>query len=130
MSIAETLDRRFFNFLSGRSEHFRDTARLATKIHESFGIPEENISVEDAQVVKVIAHAIGTRAAKLAGMAIGAVIIQSRLLDPTLAEAASHGDVEEKLIDVAVDGSMVEHYPGFELYSVHEGVFKGTRSNW
>jgi hexokinase len=60
-----------------------DLIILRQKIEESLGIPAVSISVEEAQAVKVIAHAIGKRAARLAGMAVGAVILQSqRLIDP------------------------------------------------
>lgn len=84
---------------------------LRKKMSEAFEIPEGNITVDEAQAVKMIAFAIGRRAARLAGMAIGSVIVQGQLL----------GDEEEapkgpKMVDVAVDGSVVEHYPGFEAY--------------
>ncbi|KAI2616288.1 glucokinase glkA [Hypoxylon sp. NC1633] len=85
---------------------------LRNKIHLSLGIRKEYISEEDARAVKIIARAIGTRAARLAGMAIGSVIIQSQGFDQT-----SNGEVvEETTVDVAVDGSVVEHYPGFEQH--------------
>jgi hexokinase len=127
-------------------------------------------SHEDAEAVKIIARAIGTRAARLAGVAIAAVVLQTeRLTAPTdgrvpsatiaddvkkgnLADAAknaaqtvlasaattfststtasgaavpdatptaskppSHEEIpEEDIIDIGVDGSLVEYYPGFE----------------
>ncbi|KAI9766338.1 MAG: glucokinase [Geoglossum simile] len=136
---------------------------LREKIEESLSIPATRICVEDAQAVKVIAHAIGKRAARLAGMAIGAVVLQSqRLADPVgplaggagalssikdlsrgeFGTDASHKDItntnvvtnklvstttlqdsssgpllyERGIVDIGVDGSVIEFYPGFETY--------------
>jgi hexokinase len=140
---------------------------LRPKIEESLSIPATRISVEDAQAVKVIAHAIGKRAARLAGMAIGAVVLQSqRLIEPIgplvestevpssiekprrdeLGTDISHEGVvktanidavttaqpvsaatpqdhfsnpplcERGIVDVGVDGSVIEFYPEFEMY--------------
>lgn len=60
-------------------------------------------SVEDAQAFKAIADAVGRRAARLSAVAIGAIAIQSGKVD----------DPKEQVIDVGVDGSLVEHYPHF-----------------
>lgn len=67
-------------------------------------------SEEDAAAVKAIAAAIGRRAARLSAVAIGAVVIESELLKSTT------GDAEEDVIDIGVDGSLVEFYPDFEDY--------------
>ncbi|KAI4234837.1 MAG: hypothetical protein L6R40_006626 [Gallowayella cf. fulva] len=53
---------------------------LRQKIHDTTGIASALISTEDARVVKSIAHAIGKRAARLGGMALGAVILKSEQL--------------------------------------------------
>jgi hexokinase len=71
---------------------------------------------EDAQAVKAIADAIGRRAARLAAVAIAAIVIQSGKL--------TEGDGP---IDVGVDGSLVEHYPYFremiqEALSIVDGI--------
>ncbi|KAH7157547.1 hypothetical protein B0J13DRAFT_581666 [Dactylonectria estremocensis] len=60
-------------------------------------------SLEDAQAFKSVAYAVGRRAARLSAVAIGAIAIQSGKLD----------DPEEEVIDIGVDGSLVEHYPYF-----------------
>ncbi|KAL2268880.1 hypothetical protein VTJ83DRAFT_3726 [Remersonia thermophila] len=61
---------------------------------------------EDAQAFKAIAEAIGRRAARLAAVAIGAVVLKSgRLADPERADDT---------VNVGVDGSLVENYPYFE----------------
>lgn len=44
-------------------------------------------------------------------MAIGSVILQGKLLG-----GEGSGVQGGKKVDVAVDGSVVEHYPGFETY--------------
>ncbi|KAH6894124.1 hypothetical protein B0T10DRAFT_589504 [Thelonectria olida] len=60
-------------------------------------------SLEDAQAFKSVAFAVGRRAARLSAVAIGAIAIQSGKLD----------DPDEEVIDIGVDGSLVEHYPFF-----------------
>lgn len=98
---------------------------LRSKIHESLGIPITDLSHADVQAVKTVAHAIGKRAARLAGMAIGAVVLQSGRLehiDPAVLPLDARGNVitevtdEAKIIDVGVDGSVIELYPRFEQY--------------
>ncbi|PQE21286.1 putative glucokinase GLK1 protein [Rutstroemia sp. NJR-2017a WRK4] len=116
---------------------------LRQEIEKSLGVSAA--SLEDAQTVKEIAHAIGKRAARLAGVAIGAIVLQTGRLEAVappkpkstadilddvkagnLSEAASAtasklvdtaGVVnEEDIVDIGVDGSLVEFYPGFEEY--------------
>ncbi|KAM0190346.1 hypothetical protein ACHAPI_009468 [Fusarium lateritium] len=60
-------------------------------------------SLEDAQAFKAVSNAVGRRAARLAAVAIGAIAINTGKLD----------DISEDVIDVGVDGSLVEHYPFF-----------------
>lgn len=62
-----------------------------------------NPSLEDAQAFKAVANAVARRAARLSAVAIGAIAIQTGKLD----------DPTEEVIDVGVDGSLVEHYPFF-----------------
>jgi len=84
--------------------------------------------MEDAEAVKVMAGAVGRRAARLAAVAIGAVVINSGRLtthsgsattekkdgvDPPRG-AGSEEVSEDDIIDVGVDGSLVEFYPNFE----------------
>ncbi len=61
-------------------------------------------SSEDAEAVREIAGAIGRRAARLAAVAIAAVIISTNRLG------------KDEIVDVGVDGSLVEFYPNFEEY--------------
>lgn len=65
-------------------------------------------STEDAEAVKVLVHAIGARAARLSAVAIGAIVIAT-------GNNKSNGKGgEEDVVDIGVDGSLVEFYPGFE----------------
>jgi hexokinase len=84
------------------------------------------VSAEDAEAVRQIAGAIGRRAARLSAVAIGAIVINTGRLGKTTGTATteqksgiepSRGQVEiadEDMIDVGVDGSLVEFYPNFE----------------
>lgn len=62
------------------------------------------VSKVDCQAVKTIVHAVGKRAARLGAVAIGAVVISSGRLE------------KDEIIDIGVDGSLVEYYPDFERY--------------
>ena len=109
-----------------------DLRSLKCKIESTFGFPASAITLDDAIVVQKIARAIGRRAARLAGTAIGAVILQSGRLhyvDPLTLSTASKEDrpaqgVSERpegideahTVDVGVDGSVIELYPRFEQY--------------
>ncbi len=128
---------------------------LRQELDKSMGVSAA--SIEDAQVVKEIAHAIGKRAARLAGVAIAAIILHTGRLNPATDGVKSSGDIadhvknlnlvdaakdtalklasaasttdfaptptskpgevsEHDIIDIGVDGSLVEFYPGFEDY--------------
>ncbi|KAK7984610.1 hypothetical protein PG989_012012 [Apiospora arundinis] len=89
---------------------------LKQGISKNFGVPKEYVTTEDAQAVKVLAHGIGARAGRLAGMAVGSVILQGRLLDSRGAATDIGPDNGCRKVDVAVDGSVIEHYPGFEVH--------------
>lgn len=86
------------------------------------------VSAEDAEAVREIALAIGRRAARLSAVAIGAIVINTGRLNSSTSGTAttedksginpSRGDAnnipEEDVIDIGVDGSLVEFYPNFE----------------
>lgn len=59
-------------------------------------------SLEDAQAFKSVANAVGRRSARLSAVAIGAIALNSGKLDDP-----------NEIIDIGVDGSLVEHYPFF-----------------
>ena len=67
-------------------------------------------STEDAEAVKILVNAIGKRSARLSAVAIGAVVIST-------GNHESNGlGGEDDVVDIGVDGSLVEYYPGFEGY--------------
>ncbi|KAI0869543.1 hypothetical protein GGS24DRAFT_478468 [Hypoxylon argillaceum] len=88
---------------------------LRNKISSTFGIALEGISAEDALAVKLIANAIGRRGARLAGTAAGSVIVQSGILRKHSIQSKDVAGAQS-LVDIAIDGSVAEHYPGFENY--------------
>jgi hexokinase len=80
-------------------------------------------SLEDAQAIKLLAAAVGRRAARLSAVAVAAIAINSGRLTPATTEdkagveparGPGSGISEDDVIDVGVDGSLVEFYPGFE----------------
>lgn len=89
------------SFLSiAHSDHSAGLKMTRQTLDRDYGVSAP--SVEDAETVKLIASAIGKRAARLAAVPIGAIVLNSGRLDA--------GD---EVIDVGVDGSLVEFYPGF-----------------
>lgn len=74
-------------------------------------------TVMDAQAVKTIAYAIGKRAARLAAVAVGAIVLHSGRMAALPAGTAADATVsEDEIVDIGVDGSLVEFYPGFEAH--------------
>jgi hexokinase len=67
-------------------------------------------SLEDAEAIKTIAAAIAKRAARLAGSAIAGIVLETGRLKIT----DNTQVIEEDIVDIGVDGSLVEFYPGFE----------------
>lgn len=91
------------SFLSIVEEDQSDHLRITKAVLESqLGVLAA--STEDVIAVKMLVHAIGKRAARLAAVALGAVVINSNKLKT------------EEYVDIGVDGSLVEYYPGFEAY--------------
>lgn len=67
-------------------------------------------SAEDAEAVKLLVNAIGKRSARLSAVAMAAIVIAT-------GNHLSHGgSVSDDIVDMGVDGSLVEFYPGFEDY--------------
>jgi hexokinase len=89
---------------------------LRNKIAEDFDVPLTTVREIDAKVVKTISHAIGLRAARLAGSAVAAVILKSERLKSVSANGGPADIGESGIVDVGVDGSVVELYPRFEEY--------------
>jgi hexokinase len=81
------------------SEHQVGTRQA---IERDFGV--DAAGVEDAKAVRRVAGAVGRRAARLSAVAIGAIVVNSGRLDT------------DEVVDVGVDGSLVEFYPDFEKH--------------
>lgn len=64
----------------------------------------DGASFDDCQAVKQIVHAIGKRAARLSAVPLGGILISTGRI------------VTDELIDIGVDGSLVEYYPNFIEY--------------
>ena len=77
-------------------------------------------STEDAEAVKILVAAIGKRSARLSAVAIAAVILSTGNMEDSTEGNIAKGENmevdEENVIDIGVDGSLVEYYPGFEEY--------------
>lgn len=91
------------SFLSIVEEDQSDHLRITKQILEK-DLMVDSASTEDAVAVKMLVHAVGKRAARLAAVALGAVVIQSKRLET------------DGFADIGVDGSLIEYYPGFEEY--------------
>jgi hexokinase len=78
-----------------------DLGTLRSELEKTLDI--HSSSLEDAQAFKAVCAAVGRRSARLAAVAVGAIVLQTGKLD----------DPEQDTIDVGVDGSLVEHYPHF-----------------
>lgn len=96
------------------ADESEDLATLRGEIDTALAVKEA--SVEDARAIKIIAYAIGRRAARLAAVAVGAIIVQSGRLDTSLSTSSSAEVSEDDIVDIGVDGSLVEFYPGFEKH--------------
>ena len=73
-------------------------------------------SHEDAEAIKILVEAIGRRSARLSAVAIGAVVLSTGQLGNKAPTTSGAAEAEENIIDIGVDGSLVEYYPGFEAY--------------
>ncbi|KAI9688190.1 MAG: glucokinase [Bathelium mastoideum] len=98
------LDTAFLSLAHGDASEGRRIIRQA--LDRDLGVAAA--SAEDADAVQTLASAVGRRAARLSAVAIGAVVLESGRL------GAPSPDGEEEPIDIGVDGSLVEFYPGFE----------------
>ncbi|KAJ4347533.1 glucokinase [Ascochyta clinopodiicola] len=116
------IDTSFLSICAGDSSPGHRVIRQT--LDKDYGISAA--STEDAEAVKQIAGAIGRRAARLSAVAIGAIIINTGRLDKPMGTATTEdkaginpprGNVEvneDDVVDVGVDGSLVEFYPDFE----------------
>jgi hexokinase len=97
------LDTSFLSIASGDTSGGLKATRQT--LDTDYGVSAA--SAEDAEAVRLIAMAIGKRAARLSAVAIAAVVITTNNLE----KSAPDG-----IVDIGVDGSLVEFYPSFEDY--------------
>ncbi|TKA64706.1 hypothetical protein B0A55_10096 [Friedmanniomyces simplex] len=110
------LDTSFLSITSGDNSAGLKVTRQT--LDNDYGVSAA--SAEDAEAVRLIASAIGKRAARLSAVAIAAVVISTHKLDrPTDIATTNNATLEvneEDVVDIGVDGSLVEFYPNFEEY--------------
>ena len=94
------IDTSFLSIVKGDSSP--DLSATRQQVERELGI--SNANKVDCQAVKTIVHAVGKRAARLGAVALAAVVISSGRL------------ATNEIIDIGVDGSLVEYYPDFERY--------------
>ena len=109
------LDTSFLSITSG--DHSAGLKATRQALDRDYGVSAP--SAEDAEAVRLIAVAIGKRAARLAAVAIAAVVLSTgKLAAPadltTTNSAALEVNEDEGIVDIGVDGSLVEFYPRFE----------------
>lgn len=96
-----SLDSSLLSYLEGDLDP--NLVRSRSRIKEWIEVPE--VSLEEARAIRFIAKAIAQRAARLSSVALGAVIVQTNCL------AKCENNLQR--IDIGLDGSLVELYPGF-----------------
>lgn len=93
------VDTSFLSDVLGASD---DVGQMADTVKKTLGVVAE-VGEAEVSAVKELARAVGRRAARLSAVAIGAIVVKSGRL--------KEGNGE---VDVGVDGSLVEFFPGFE----------------
>jgi hexokinase len=108
------LDTRFLSIASG--DHSTNFELTRQALDHDYGVSAA--SVEDAKAVCLIASVIGKRAARLAAVAIAAIVVSTdELRQPRDIATIEPAMVNENgIVDIGVDGSLIEFYPGFEAY--------------
>jgi hexokinase len=108
------LDTSFLSIASG--DHSAGLKVTRQTLDKDYGVSAA--SAEDAEAVRLIASAIGKRAARLSAVAIAAIVIGTDKLQHPQDIATTEDTTvnEDDIVDVGVDGSLVEFYPNFEEY--------------
>ncbi|GAQ03824.1 glucokinase [Aspergillus lentulus] len=94
------IDTSFLSLVEADKTDRMEEVKAALKDH----LKIENPSDADCQAVKVLVHAIGKRAARLSAVPLAAILISTGKLET------------DDMVDIGVDGSLVEFYPNFEGY--------------
>ena len=106
------LDTSFLSITSGDTSQGLKATRQC--LDNDYGVSAP--SAEDAEAVRLVASAIGKRAARLSAVAIAAVIISTGRLGDVSGSPNVTNVSEDDVVDIGVDGSLVEFYPSFEEY--------------
>jgi hexokinase len=113
------LDTSFLSIASGDdSAGFLVTRQV---LGQDYGVPDAKVA--DVEAVRLIASAIGRRAARLSAIAIAAVIVSSKKLHHPQDVATTRPTIvnEDDVVDIGVNGSLIEFYPNFERY-IRDGL--------
>lgn len=92
------IDTSLLSLVEADSTPDREQARKALKDH----LRIENASSAECKAVQIVGNAIAVRAARLGAVPLAAITTSTNMLET------------EDLIDVGVDGSLIEFYPNFE----------------
>lgn len=110
------LDTSFLSITSGDNSAGLKVTRQT--LDKDYGVTAA--SAEDAEAVRLIAAAIGKRAARLSAVAIAAIVLATNALKKPADVATTNNATlevnEDDIVDIGVDGSLVEFYPRFEEY--------------
>lgn len=110
------LDTSFLSIASGDNSAGLKVTRQ--ELDKEYGVTAA--SAEDAEAVRLIASAIGKRAARLSAIAIAGIVIATGKLQKPADIATTNSTTlevnEDDIVDIGVDGSLVEFYPRFEEY--------------
>lgn len=106
------------------ASHFEDDklpAKVLTKLQkikeiivETLKFKPEDVTTKDAAIIRWLCWLVAQRSAILSGTAVAAVLVQTgraRLPEDTTSPLKFQNEVT---IGVGVDGSLVEHYPGYQ----------------
>ncbi|KAJ3568406.1 hypothetical protein NP233_g5735 [Leucocoprinus birnbaumii] len=83
-------------------------------IVKDLGLKPDQISLKDAAIIRWVCGLVGRRAAQLSGVAVATVLVQTGRAVLPGETGKGLKDPNDKIL-VGVDGSLIEHYPGFEV---------------
>ncbi|KIJ56588.1 hypothetical protein M422DRAFT_22742 [Sphaerobolus stellatus SS14] len=92
-------------------ENTKTSGEIRNSLVKHFGFKPEVISDEDTKTVRRVCALVANRAAKLSGVAVAAVLVQTGYAK--IGGGFSEGNDP---IRIGVDGSLIQHYPGFEIH--------------
>lgn len=92
------IDTSFLSLVEGDNTPGMEQVKTAMKDH----LRVERPSNEDCEAIQILVHAIGKRAARLSAVPLAAILISTGKLKT------------DDLVDIGVDGSLVEFYPYYE----------------